>query len=80
MSRVFEITRASFDKRGETDLLQHSGLALKPGETIKAIEYSAFQKLKLENKVLKEKLSVAESQIEDLKSQIAYWENGGGVS
>lgn len=41
---------------------------------------STIQKLRLEIKVLKEKLSVAESQIEDLKSQIAYWENGGGVS
>jgi len=37
-----------------------------------------IQKLQLENKVLKEKLSVAESQIEDLESQIAYWENGEG--
>lgn len=27
------------------------------------------------NTVLKEKLEIAESQIEDLKSQIAYWEN-----
>lgn len=32
-------------------------------------------KLQLENTVLKEKLEIAESQIEDLKSQIAYWEN-----
>ena len=34
------------------------------------IEFSAFEKLQLENTVLKEKLEIAESQIEDLKSQI----------
>lgn len=33
-------------------------------------------RLNVEIKELKEKLSIAESQIEDLKLQIVYWENG----
>lgn len=44
-------------------------------EKMKSLE-KEIKKLKLENTVLKEKLSVAESQIEDLKSQVAYFENG----
>lgn len=39
------------------------------------IIFNRYEKLQLENTVLKEKLKIAESQIEDLKSQIAYWEN-----
>ncbi len=50
------------------------------GVTARLFRYSLLkksecEKLQLENTVLKEKLEIAESQIEDLKSQIAYWEN-----
>ena len=36
-------------------------------------------RLNVEIKDLKEKLSIAESEIEDLKLQIVYWENGEDV-
>ena len=36
-------------------------------------------RLNVEIKELKEKLSIAESEIEDLRLQIVYWENGEDV-